>query len=138
MKTALKYLREKKPYVSSSYIVGKKESGDCSLYTISGKLVGIHDDNGIYLNTVHAAQFGITGEYYNSEWIKLPDKEPIGCAIGQRLFYAFTGHGLTAQQIDDILYPELHAIAADLEKGDWIEFPDGTTATITFKPQKRS
>jgi len=65
-------------------------------------------------------------------------RENIGCAIGQRLFYAFTGHGLTAQQIDDILYPELHAIAADLEKGDWIEFPDGTTATITFKPQKRS
>lgn len=60
--------------------------------------------------------------------------EPIGCCIGQRLFYAFTGNGLTAQQIEDILYPELRAIAAELETGDWIELPDGTTATITFKP----
>ena len=60
--------------------------------------------------------------------------ENTGCLLGQRLVAALTGHGIPYDKLVDIVYPELQAIADDQIIGDWVESGNGTTWTLTFKP----
>jgi len=57
----------------------------------------------------------------------------IGCAIAQRLTSALSGLGLPHDQVSKIVYDECRAIASELEKGDWLEMPDGDTFSMTLK-----
>ena len=62
----------------------------------------------------------------------------IGCLIAQQLTSALAGKcGLTYTELSDIIYGEFHALAAFHRKGDWLELPNGTTYTCTFRPDDK-
>lgn len=67
----------------------------------------------------------------------MSEHKPIGTRIGQQLTAALTGHGIPHDQLSEIIYKELDAIATFHKPGDWIEMPDGTTYTLTFKPSRK-
>ena len=62
-------------------------------------------------------------------------QEHIGCLIAQQLTSALAGKcGLTYKELSDIIYGEFNALAEFHRKGDWLELPNGTTYTCTFRP----
>ncbi len=59
----------------------------------------------------------------------------IGVPIARRLFYKLAGKcNLSARELEDIIYGDLNQLASEATIGDWIELPNGTTYTLTFKP----
>lgn len=62
--------------------------------------------------------------------------EPIGYTLAQRLTAALCLNGIPYQQLVDIIYSELSDIGNELELGDWLQLPNGTTFTCTYKPNK--
>lgn len=62
---------------------------------------------------------------------------PVGCILAQRLTSALSARPkYDYASIRDIVYGELSAIASEQRKGDWLEFPNGTTYEMTFTPHK--
>ena len=62
-------------------------------------------------------------------------QEHIGCMIAQQITSALSGRcGLTYKELSDIVYGECMAIANYHRVGDWLEMPNGTTYTCTFRP----
>lgn len=57
------------------------------------------------------------------------EREPLGCAIAQRIVSALTGNGIDYQRLVDIVYGEMRAIANEQRAGDWLELPGGTCYT---------
>lgn len=61
----------------------------------------------------------------------------VGVMLGQRITYALAGKvHADYQTLADLVYGELLRIAREHEPGDWIELPNGTTYTMTFKPEE--
>lgn len=58
----------------------------------------------------------------------------IGCAVAQRLTYALCGKGIPYDELSKIVYGELLAISRELEPGDWLELPDGSSWTKDGRP----
>lgn len=65
--------------------------------------------------------------------MKIP-QDNIGCAIAQRITSSLLLMGIPYQKIADIVYGECSSITNEQSLGDWLEMPDGTTYTLTFKP----
>lgn len=60
----------------------------------------------------------------------------IGIILAQRLTGMLTGApDTTRETISAIVYGELMNVARMLEHADWVELPDGTTLTVSFKPK---
>lgn len=58
-----------------------------------------------------------------------------GIMLAQRLTSALVIPNVSDyRQRSKAIYSELSAIASEMKKGDWLQFPDGTTFTMTFKP----
>lgn len=51
---------------------------------------------------------------------------------------AHKGLGLSYDEIVAIVYPLFEELGERHELGDWIELPNGTTYTLTFKPAPRT
>ena len=60
---------------------------------------------------------------------KLVDREPIGCAVAQRVVMALTLNGVAYQRLADIVYKELREIAEEQKPGDWLELPGPVSYT---------
>lgn len=64
-------------------------------------------------------------------------------AMGTRIAQALTAQvsvafpELTYARIEESIYAYLRQHALDAQPGDWIELPDGTTYTLSFKPTTR-
>ena len=58
----------------------------------------------------------------------------VGTRIAQHLTAALCGLGVPERTISEIVYRECSRIADEATTGDWIEMPNGTTYTLTFKP----
>lgn len=59
----------------------------------------------------------------------------VGTKIAHRLFYALAGKtNLSAIELEKIVYGTCDEIADESDLNDWIEMPNGTTFTCTFKP----
>jgi len=59
-----------------------------------------------------------------------------GCILGQRLVAALSGHGIDYDTLVTIVYSELRAIEREQRKGDWIEFPTGSTYALEWQPAR--
>jgi hypothetical protein len=68
----------------------------------------------------------------NHELWTAMERQAIGCMIAQRITSALTGMGIPYQELADIVYKECLDIAREMEKGDWIEMPNGDCFTKTF------
>jgi hypothetical protein len=65
------------------------------------------------------------------------DRSPLGCAIAQHLTAALLGVDTSNYESRaTAVYAECSGIAREQKVGDWIEMPDGTVYTMTFKPKK--
>lgn len=66
----------------------------------------------------------------------------IGCILAQRLTAELAwqinkaGVRVEHKLIENIVYGEMNRINSEQSVGDWIEFPNGSNYTLTFKPQK--
>jgi hypothetical protein len=60
----------------------------------------------------------------------------IGCIIAQRLTMALSGLGISYEKRSKVIYGEFLDISNEMDIGDWLEFPDGTTFELTYKPKK--
>ena len=57
----------------------------------------------------------------------------IGCIIAQRLCVAISHKiDVNYKELEEIVYGELNRISDEQSYGDWLEFPTGTTYTLTF------
>lgn len=59
----------------------------------------------------------------------MPQEQPIGCAIAQRLTDSMLGLGINYAKVAEIIYGELRTIAQEQRPGDWLELPGGITYT---------
>ena len=61
----------------------------------------------------------------------------IGCRIAQRLTYALNDKiPVPYKELETWIYGELEQVEKEHRIGDWIELPNGTTYTLTYKPYK--
>ena len=58
-----------------------------------------------------------------------------GLRIANIVTDSLLGKGLSYDVVSKIVYGICSDISEASEIDDWLEFPDGTTATITFKPK---
>lgn len=65
---------------------------------------------------------------------RTPPRTPIGCVLARRLTSALVGLGIPYARVTDLVYSECRKIASEAGTGDWLEFPDGTTFILSFKP----
>lgn len=62
----------------------------------------------------------------------------IGIILAQRLTGMLTGApDTTHETMSSIVYGELMNVARMLEHADWVELPDGTTLTVSYKPDSQ-
>jgi len=59
----------------------------------------------------------------------------VGYRIASIITESVLNHGIPYDEASKLIYGACEWIAKECTTGDWIEFPDGTTATITFKPK---
>lgn len=65
------------------------------------------------------------------------DTDRIGCRIAARLTDSLNSKvAVPYLLLQRWIYEELEELGQEQELGDWIELPNGTTYTLTFKPKK--
>lgn len=69
--------------------------------------------------------------------LRKAEEAPIGCRIAARLTDSLNSKvPVPYPQLQRWIYEELEEIGHEQALGDWIEMPNGTTYTLTFKPKK--
>ena len=59
----------------------------------------------------------------------------IGCRIAQRLTSALAGRvSIPHADLEKLIYEEFTRVGKEHRTGDWIELPNGTCYTLTYKP----
>lgn len=60
-------------------------------------------------------------------------RQCIGLMLAQRLTASLTGYGIPYNDLAYHIYGELNNIGKELSKGDWLQFPNGTSFTMDYK-----
>jgi hypothetical protein len=68
---------------------------------------------------------------------KTKKTDNIGCVIAQRITAALTLMGISYDDLSKVVYKECSDIAKEQKLGDWLEMPNGSTYTLTFKPNQK-
>ena len=69
--------------------------------------------------------------------------QPIGMRLASILTFELGNSGLLKEGLDyraleEFIYKTVSDLAHDQQVGDWLETPNGTTYTLTFKPEDRN